>query len=131
MQAQLHKKYDLRSSRKRSRTQDQNEEPSPSNPSKSAEKGKKPLDQVPSKKKESPDSILHKPKVYNIEQLPLPSKPVRDKEKEPVDVVIADRSSSAFNLQKELEKVKIFVPLIELLKPMLLKARAGLNRRGE
>jgi len=122
MQAQLHRKYDLRSSRKRSRTQDQNEEPSPLNPPKSTEKGNKPLDQVPSKKKESPDSILHKPKVSKIEQLPLPSKPVRDKAKEPVDVVIVDRSSSAFNLQKELEKVKISVPLTELLKQPNYKA---------
>jgi len=67
MQAQLHRKYDLRSFRKGSRVQNQNEESSSSSPLKLVEKKMKPLDQTLPKKKESLISILHKPKVSKVE----------------------------------------------------------------
>jgi len=111
MQAQLHSKYDLRSSRKRPRMQDQNEELPHTNPSKLTEKGKKPLDQVPLNKKESLDHIPHKPEVSKTEPFPPHVKPIYDQNKEPVDVAKNDRKLLYFSLQKELEKVKIFVPL--------------------
>ena len=82
------------------------------------DKGKKPLnqslqsaDQIPSSSK-----MTALPNVRPImkEVKPLPqNKDPKDKESKEVSV---DRPSSAFSLQKELEKVKILVPLTELLK---------------
>jgi len=43
-------------------------------------------------------------------------KPVNQEKKEPIEQVKVDRNSFVFILQKELEKVKIFFPLAELLK---------------
>ena len=118
MQAQLHKKYDLRSSRKRTWVQEQNEEsiPREQTPSNSCSKGKNPLE----------ESAHHKAVVFTSTKqgsnppanekssyvpLNLPKHP-----KEQSKEVIAEKSPTTFNLHKDLEKVKISIPLIELLK---------------
>lgn len=54
---------------------DINDEPPPSNSPKSAEKGKKPLDQVSPTKKVSLDPIPHKPKVSKKSRHPYHSNP--------------------------------------------------------
>lgn len=53
MQAQLHRKYDLWPSRKRPRGKDQNEDSPSQGPPRPIDKGKKPLDPILLKKKES------------------------------------------------------------------------------
>ena len=61
----------------------------------------------------SSSQVTAPPKVEPITKeakLPLQRKDSKEKE------VTMDKSSSIFNLQKELEKVKIPVPLTELLK---------------
>ena len=126
MQAQFNRRYDLRSSRKRNRTQDQEEdtphEEAPAQKEATAQrtldKGKRPLNQYLQSADNIPSSsqgaTLPSVKPILKEVKPIPqNKDPKDKESKEV---LMDRSSSSFSLQKELEKVKIPVPLTELLK---------------
>lgn len=63
MQAQLHKKYNLQSYRKRSRGKDQSQGTSSQVPPTPTDKGKGSLDQITQKNKDFIDSNHHKPEV--------------------------------------------------------------------
>ena len=56
------------------------------------------------------------------EKAPIPIRTIGDKERE-VELGGVEKGQFAFNLQKELEKVKIHVPLIELLTHPTYKAQ--------
>ena len=115
MQAQFNVKYDLRSLRKRTRTQDQEEEPpqkeAPARKEmtmqKAAGKGKSPLNTALQSNNQGPSSscTASPPNVQSV------SKEVKSlaENKESKDAVI-EKSPSAFSLQKELEKIKFQSP---------------------
>ena len=117
MQAQFHRKYDLRSSRKRTHTQEQEEEMPQKETivQKVKDKGKRPIieplhynDSIPSSFKLASNPNTKVKPILKEEKPPTESK-------EPKESII-EKSPSAFNLQKELENFKIPVPLTELLK---------------
>lgn len=99
IQARLQKKYDLWSSRKRSRGQDQNEGASSQEPHKPTNKEMGYLDPIIKKRKESSDPNYDKPEVLKEEKSP-PPRPIHEKEKELVDVSTTKKGPSIFNLQK-------------------------------
>lgn len=74
-------------------------------------------------KRKSPP--LHKPKVSKLEQFPPSSQPIHNKVKYSTDIVSADKNPSMFDLQKELDKVKIVVPLFGLLRQPSYKAQVS------
>jgi len=128
MQAHLNRKYDLRSSRKRTRTQEQEEVVAQKEvptrkelaPKKFTGKGKSPLkepllsdDKIPSSSK-----IVSPPHDESVSKESKPSA----ENKESKEVII-ERSPPAFNLQKELGKVKIPVPLTKLLKKPMYQSQ--------
>ena len=117
MQAQFHRKYDLRSSRKRTQTQELEEElpQKESVVQKFEGKAKKPINEpihsnvsIPSSSKPIDDSHV------TVKNIPTEDKPPV-MPKEPKENPI-EKSPAVFFLQKELEKVKIPVPLAKLLK---------------
>ena len=117
MQAQFHRKYDLRSSRKRTRTQEQ-EEKMPQKETvvqKVGDKGKRLITEP----LHSNDSILSSSKLASNPNINV--KPILKEEKPPAESKepkesLVEKPPPMFSLQKELEKVKISVPLTELLK---------------
>ena len=111
MQAQFHKKYDLRSSRKRTRTQDQEEESPPKESAfQNIDKRCKKSVEEPSGQKctPSPSSKLVPDPLANPKHIPTDEKPPV-LPKEPKDTIV-EKGPIVFNLKKELEKVKILVP---------------------
>ena len=127
MQVELHKKYDLRS-RKRSRVQENEGEqqgsipppmatPQQKDPVKQASNGKKPTNSLKRTNVQQAESSQDKSVDTNILErvVPVPEQAVdsRKSEEEPEKVV---KQTHAFSLEKQLEKVKIQVPLLELAK---------------
>lgn len=86
MQAPLSKKYNLQSSRKRSRGKDQNEGTSSLEPLKKNDKGKGLLEPIIQNNKGSLDPNYRKPEGLEEDKSPPPSRPIYEKEKELVEV---------------------------------------------
>lgn len=125
MQVQLHRRYDLISSRKRLREPDQEEGVSPQDTFIAPEKGNGKLDPDTPKVKYSLTQGGGRSKE-GIEEKPLTLvKPTYQKQREQIESGSMEKGQSIFNLQRELEKVKILVPLIELLKKPTYKAQVS------
>ena len=115
MEAQFNVKYDLRSSRKRTRTQEKEEEPpqkeapaqKESATKKSIEKGKNPLNVPP----QSNDQIPSSSKIVSPLNVESVSKEIKSSaENKEFKEAVIEKPPSTFNLQKELEKIKIPFP---------------------
>ena len=127
MQVELHSMYDLRS-RKRSRVQDNEGEqqgsipppmatPQQKDPVKQVSKGKQPVNSLNRTNVQQAESSQNKSVDTDILErvVPVPEQVEnsRKSEEEPENNV---KKTHAFSLEKELEKVKIQVPLLELAK---------------
>lgn len=124
MQAHPHQKYDLISSRKISRDPEQQEGTSPQVIPPVPNKGKGKLNPNSSKIKLSTNKEGNSSKGHAKKEAPILQKTANGKEgeAEPGGIEIVEPT---FNIQKELEKVKIHVPLIELLKKPTYKAQVS------
>lgn len=125
MHAQLHKRNDLQSSKNRLRAHDQDDGASSQEPPMLADKGKGQSYPKIQRKKDSLYLSCHKPKFHKEEKSPPPPKPVHEKRKELMKVNSTKRGHVVFNIENELEKVKISVPLSELLKQPTYRAQAS------
>lgn len=65
------------------------------------------------------------PEVIKEDKSPPPYRPIFEKEKELLEFSTTEKGPVIFNLQKELEKVKILVLLFELLKQTTYKAQVS------
>lgn len=77
-----------------------------------------------SKVKVSSNKECNSSKGHMEENAPFLIKTTNDKERE-AELGGVEKGQPAFNLQKELEKVKIPIPLIELLKQPTYKAQVS------
>jgi hypothetical protein len=109
MQAQLQQKYDLRSSRKRSREPEQQEGTAPQVIPPVLDKGKGKLNPDPSKIKVSSNKESNSSEGHTEKEAPVLIKTTSGKE-ERTELGGIEKVQPTFNLQKELEKVKILVP---------------------
>ena len=100
MQAKLHKKYDLVSSRKRSRMKDQNKDSTSKGYPNEVKKGKKTTYQISPKESRPLSPPLHRTEASKVEKSPLPSKPLGYKERESAEYFSVDKSPVVFNIQK-------------------------------
>lgn len=123
MQAQIHRKYGLESSRKRSIGKDQNEETLQPLPPKPTDKGKKPINPISPTKKYSSNPITNESRASKTEKFPPKIKENYNEKKQPIGSIKIHRIPFSFSLQKELEKLKIVVPLTKLLKQPIYKAQ--------
>lgn len=96
--------------------QDQNDETSQPTSAKPTYKGKKPINPIAPTGEEISHSTNIKFEVPNAEKKLVQTKPIHQESNQIVDSVKVDRNHFGFILQKELAKVKIFIPLTELLK---------------
>lgn len=75
-------------------------------------------------KGETSHPIHSKPAYENIEPMPIQTKPLHQEIKEIVDQVKLEKNPYDFSLQKELEKVKIFVLLVDLLNNLPIRGKS-------
>lgn len=109
MQVKLHRRYDLRS-RKRSRIPYQNDEPTQPFTIKHNNEGKNIVSPDQATKRETSYLSNSKTKSPNMGHMPTRTQKVQQENKEVVEEMKEYINFSAFNLQKELEKVKIYLP---------------------
>jgi len=124
MQVQLRQRYDLRSSRKRSRELEEQKGTSPQDVRLVPDKGKGNLNHESSKIKVSSNKESNSFEEYVEKKAPFLLKTSNGKEGE-VKLGGIEKFQTTFNLHKDLQKVKIHVPLIELLTQPTYKSKVS------